>query len=188
MQTKPGRRAITVTVWISMARGDFLIHFLPVVTVCVVCCVCCCDDEQWKVTSVSPVLLVFGMDHRAKDGSWDLILPTITSPELSSNRCYSVYCVLWTTTNIHAFIQHTHGLTLLQANRHTWTQTHTSAEIGGEKSQSKTPANKEMWLFFDKIFSCFNTISFNIFQIIQIVFHSKYSEQSIWWISMENDS
>lgn len=131
MQTKPGWRAIIVTVWISMARGDFWIHFLPVVTVCVVCC---CDDEQRTVTSVSPVLLVFGMDHRAKNGSWDLILPTITSPELSSNRCYSVYCVLWTTTNIHAFIQHTHGLTLLQANRHTWTQTHTSAEMGGGES------------------------------------------------------
>lgn len=137
-QTMPGRRAITVTVQISMARGNFWNHFLVVATV-VLCC-----DEQWTVTSVSPVLFVFGMDHRAKNGSWDLILPT--SPELPSNHCYFVYCVLWTTTNIYAFIQHTHGLTLLQANRHTQTQTHTSTKIGAE-GENKTHANKEIWMF-----------------------------------------
>lgn len=149
-----GRRAITVTAWISMSRGDFWNHFLVVATVGVLCCVVLrCDDQQWTITYFSPVLFVFGMDHRAKNGSWDLILPT--SPELPSNHCYSVYCVLWTTTNIYAFIQHTHGLTLLQANRHTRTQTHTSAKIGRE-GKDKTLANKEMWLFLS-VFNNNNT-------------------------------
>lgn len=116
--------------------------------VCVCCCCCCCYViVLWWVTSVSPVFLVFGMNHRANNGSWDLILPTIKSPELLSNRCYSVYCVLWTTTNIYAFIQHTHGLTLLQANRHTWTQTRTKGKT------VKTLAKKELfWQNFHYLF------------------------------------
>lgn len=103
---------------------------------------------RWVTSALPhpPVLLVFGMDHRAKNGSWDLILPTIKSPELLSNCRYSVYCVLWTTANIYAFIQHTHGLTLLQANTHTRTKTHTSAETGTERGKQPVQnlTNKEL--------------------------------------------
>lgn len=117
------------------------------VRVCVSARARCCVVVMSNLCSPPPpVLLVFGMDHRAKNGSWDLILPTIKSPELLSNCRYSVYCVLWTTANIYAFIQHTHGLTLLQANTHTRTKTHTSAETGTERGKQSVQnlTNKEL--------------------------------------------
>lgn len=144
-KTKPGR-CYRLDFYGGNCQNNFL-HACACVRVCVSARARCCVVVMSNLCSPPPpMLLVFGMDHRAKNGSWDLILPTIKSPELLSNCRYSVYCVLWTTANIYAFIQHTHGLTLLQANTHTRTKTHTSAGAGTERGKQSVQnlTNKEL--------------------------------------------
>lgn len=111
-----------------LKEGHCLNHFLYY-------CMRLCECTQ----PLFPLLLhVFGMDHRAKNGSWDLILPTMKSPERLPNSHYSVYSVLWTTaTSTPSSNTHT------RANFAVGKRTYTSAER--HRGKNAQTANKALF-------------------------------------------
>lgn len=112
--------------------------------VCVLCCV-----EQWTVTSVSPGLLslLWTTGQRVGHGIW------YCAHRLSSLQTTAILFTVSSGPLLTSMpLSNTHELTLLQANRHTWTQTHTSAKIGTVRKNKALPIKTFLTMFCNTLY------------------------------------